>query len=339
MMNSIAAASLLLVPLLASCGGGASAAPSTPLTPVTPPPVLATITVSLTPATIQVGQTATAAASGFDQNGAPFSIGTPIWSSSPIGVATVSANGMVSGAAPGLATVAASVNGKQGQQSLTVVPVPGPAGSVAALQVNPFYGNVIVGQALQLVATPRDAAGSALTGRQVRWTSSDSAVATVSGGGLVSARAIGTAIIEAECEGQYAGASLTIIGEIDPDIVVEIAAPVPNQVIGDSLRVVAFAASVFPLTSVVASVGSQQVTMMLTLLGRPDHPVISWYARLDVSLLRFGPYAVTVIATDSRGHRGLTSVVFTRDAKADGGTGKPPGGSKQALPAAPPRIP
>lgn len=330
----------LALVLLAGCGGGGSTnAPTTPVTPVAPTPVLTTVTVALTPATIQVGQTATAAASGFDQNGAPFGIGAPIWSSSPAGVATASANGIVTGVAPGQATVMASVNGKQGQMSLAVVPVPGPGVPVADLRVSPFYGNVTKGQTLQLVATPRDAAGNTLTGRQVTWTSSDPVVATVSSDGLVTALSLGTVIIEVACEGQHAGAALTIIGEVDPDIVVEIAAPVKNQVVGDTLRVVAFVSPGFPIVTVVASVGPQQLQLVFTNVGGAAKPVWGWSGRLDLSVLRFGPYQLTVEATDSRDHRGLGSVSFERDTKTDGGTGNPPSGSKQALPKAPPRVP
>jgi len=133
-------------------------------------------------------------------------------------------------------------------------------------------------------------------------------------------------------------AALTIIGEVDPDIVVEIAAPVTNQVVGDTLKVYASVTSGFRLTSVVARVGPQQVALDSIEVGKFSHR-IAWVGVVDISVLHFGPYAVTVIATDSRDHRGLSSVSFQRDAKKDGGTGKSPGGNKQALPRVPPRIP
>ena len=132
MRRAIAAA------LLASCGGGTSNAPATPAAPATQTPVLTTLIVSLTPSTIIVGQSSMATAHGLDQNGASFSIGAPAWSSSPAGVAAVSGSGIVSGVAPGQATVVASVNGRQGQAALAVAPVPGPGVPVADLRVSPL---------------------------------------------------------------------------------------------------------------------------------------------------------------------------------------------------------
>lgn len=324
--------------LLVGCGGGASNAPSSPAMPVVPATVLSIISVSLMPAAIQVGQTAAATARGFDQYGAPFAIGAPSWTSSPAGVVTVNADGIVSGAAPGQATLIAAVGGRQGQASIVVVPVPGPGVPVVELLVNPFYGNVIEGQTLQLVATPRDEGGNTLPGRTVSWTSSDSAVATVSGNGLVTALSLGTVIIEVSCEGQHAGAAFTIVGEIDPEIAIDIAAPVENQVVGDTLKVFASIESRFQLTSVVATVGPQQVVMDSIEVGKFSHR-IAWVGVLDLSILHFGRYAVTVTGTDSRGHRGLSSAVFERDLKKDGGVGKPPSASKQALPKVPARVP
>jgi hypothetical protein len=324
--------------LLASCGGGAANAPATPAAPVAQAPVLTTVSVSVTPSTIEVGQTAMATAIGLDQNGAPFGIGAPTWATTPPGVATVSPNGVVTGATPGQATVVASVSGTRGQMSLAVVPVPGPNAPMADLLVTPFNAVVTKGGTLQLVATARDALGNVLAGRQVTWSSSDPAVATVASSGLVSAVSLGSVIIEAASEGQHAGAALTIIGAVDPELVVAIAAPLRNAIVGDTLSVYASVASGFPLATVVASVGPIQVELVPIPVGALGSGT-AWVGRLDLSLLRYGPYVLTVIATDSRDHRGLGSVPFERNARKVGGTGNPPSGSKQSLPRAPARVP
>jgi uncharacterized protein YjdB len=78
------------------CSGGDSAAP-------VPPPVLTSLTVTLAPASIQVGQTSTAVAAGRDQHGASIAAGSITWSSSAAQVATVSASGTVKGMSPGQA--------------------------------------------------------------------------------------------------------------------------------------------------------------------------------------------------------------------------------------------
>lgn len=109
-----------------SCGGdgGKVSTPTgtvpPPPTPVAPTPVLTTVTVSLSAGTLTLGQTASATASGADQNGAPISLGTVTWISSATAVATVSASGAVTAVGAGQAQIIAAAGGKQGQQTVTV---------------------------------------------------------------------------------------------------------------------------------------------------------------------------------------------------------------------------
>jgi hypothetical protein len=327
---------LLVVSIAAGCGGGSSATPAAPAAPS--PPALATVVVSLKTSTIQVGQGATATARGLDQNGASFAIGTPSWSITPAGTATVRPDGSITAVAAGAASVIALVGGKQGQAAFTVVPVAGPDTPVADLVVSPFNRVVANGDSLQLLAIPRDAFGNTLSGRKVTWTSSAPELAAVSADGLVTTKALGTVIIVATVEGQHAGASITIIGAVDPDIVVAIASPVKGDIVGDTLKVYATVSSSFPLALVVASVGTVQAELSPTPAGALGLGV-AWVGALDLSLLRFGPYAVTVIGTDSRGHRGIGSQTFERDTRKGGASGNPASGSKQALPRVPSRVP
>src|SRR6266550_4275681 len=69
---------------------------------------------------------------------------------------------------------------------------------------------VQVGQTAQLTATPRDASGNPLTGRVITWQSSNGAVASVNGSGLVTAVATGSATITATSEGQSGTAVVTV---------------------------------------------------------------------------------------------------------------------------------
>lgn len=96
-------ATLLAAASIACGGGGGDNAPTTPN-----PPVLTTLSVSLAPTTIQVGQTATATAAGRDQFGGSIATGTVTWSSSSPQVATVSASGNVLGVAVGQSTITAT---------------------------------------------------------------------------------------------------------------------------------------------------------------------------------------------------------------------------------------
>src|SRR5204862_1583514 len=80
------------------------------------------------------------------------------------------------------------------------------------------------GATVQLTATPRDANGTALTGRVVTWGSNNTAVATVSGSGLVSGAGAGSATITATSEGQSGTAAITVT------------APTGQLAIGDSVQ-------------------------------------------------------------------------------------------------------
>ena len=83
-------------------------------------PVVTTVTVSPTTASVVVGSTQQFSASGTDANGAPVAT-TFTWSSTNTAVATVSASGLATGLTAGTATiVATSANGVQGTASLTV---------------------------------------------------------------------------------------------------------------------------------------------------------------------------------------------------------------------------
>jgi alpha-tubulin suppressor-like RCC1 family protein len=121
-------------------------------------------------------------------------------------VATVSDTGLVTGQAPGLATITATSEGKSGSASITVTE-PRP---VATVDVTPSSASVDVHQTVQLTATPKDSAGTPLAGRPISWTSSDTAVATVSDTGLVTGQAPGLATITATSEGKSGSASITV---------------------------------------------------------------------------------------------------------------------------------
>src|SRR5688572_400015 len=99
-----------------ACSGGDSAAPVAP-------PVLTSLTVSLAPTSVQVGQTSTATAAGRDQHGAAIATGAITWSSTAAQVATISGSGTVQGVAPGQATVVASAGAVTGSATITVTAV------------------------------------------------------------------------------------------------------------------------------------------------------------------------------------------------------------------------
>jgi uncharacterized protein YjdB len=177
------------------------------------PAAVTSVSVSPSAASLTVGQTQALTPSVVQPTGAPtatFTYGTTVPS-----VATVSSAGVVSAVAPGTTTitVTATATGSAtfaaatatATVAITVTAVP-----VASVVVTPATASLVIGGVQVLVATARDAAGAAITGRAVTWSSSTPAVATVSATGTVSAVAIGSATISATVDGITGSATITV---------------------------------------------------------------------------------------------------------------------------------
>jgi uncharacterized protein YjdB len=130
---------------------------------------------------------------------------TIVWTTSNSGVATVDAEGMVTAVGPGSATITGTVEGKSDISTVTVTQAP-----VATVAIVPNPLSMSVSQSTQLSAVARDANGAVLTGRPVTWTSSNTAVATVSATGMLNAVAEGNTTITATTEGKSGTAAVTI---------------------------------------------------------------------------------------------------------------------------------
>lgn len=189
-----------------ACHGGSDARPTTtgPTTTV-PSPELTTVSVSLSAATISVGQTATASAAGLDQKGAPIGLGSVTWTLSTPAVATVNASGTVTGVAVGQTQIIATAGGKQGSALLTVTEIP-----VATVTLSLGYTSLMPGQTTEGRVVVRDAGGNALSGRTVVWTSSDTTLATVTRSGFVLGLGPGTVTISATSSAVSGSATLSI---------------------------------------------------------------------------------------------------------------------------------
>src|SRR5262245_45421276 len=131
-------------------------------------------------ATILDGQTMALGTTVLDPGGSPITGRAVTWESSDTTIAKVTAPGVVTGkAVGGPATISAMCEGQRGTATITVIPVP-----VAAVVVGPDTSVIVLGQTLQVTATPADSTGSPLAGRTITWASSDSAIATVTSTGL-----------------------------------------------------------------------------------------------------------------------------------------------------------
>ncbi|HKG95824.1 MAG TPA: Ig-like domain-containing protein, partial [Gemmatimonadaceae bacterium] len=87
---------------------------------------------------------------------------------------------------------------------------------VATVTVTPNPASVPAGSTVQLTAQTRDAGGNTLTGRVVTWSSSNTAVATVNGSGVVTGVAAGSATITATSEGQSGSSAVTVTAVTTP---------------------------------------------------------------------------------------------------------------------------
>lgn len=130
------------------------------------------------------------------------------YSSNAPGIATVDTTGMLRGVAVGTVLIVATVEGKVGTSTFRVIT---PVNLVA---VAPLTADISLGSSRQLAANVLDAAGNAISGRPITWSSSNSAIATVSVTGLVSAVALGRVTITATAEGKSGTATIDVVDPV-----------------------------------------------------------------------------------------------------------------------------
>jgi uncharacterized protein YjdB len=152
---------------------------------VAPVPVAAVV-VSPPSASLVQGTTRQLTAEARDNTSALLSGRVITWTSSNAAVATVSTGGLVAAVSPGTVTITAAAEGVQGTAAIVVTAIP-----VASVLVTPTTPSVEEGLTQSFTAAARDAAGGALTGRPVAWTSSNASVATISAMARVQKIAIG----------------------------------------------------------------------------------------------------------------------------------------------------
>ncbi|HEX6048310.1 MAG TPA: Ig-like domain-containing protein [Gemmatimonadaceae bacterium] len=224
---------------------GKSGTATVTVTPPAPAPV-ASVVVTPSTATVIAGQTTTLQARTLDANGGELTGRAVSWSSDNPGVANVSQSGVVTGVAPGTATITATSEGKSGTAAITVDPAP-PA-PVATVTVSPETVNLTTGGTRQISVTLRDAQGNELSGRTVTWQTGNAAVATVSDGGLITAAGPGTTTVTATSEGK--------IGTVT----VNVAAPVVGSVTVNPPAATLTVAQTVTLTATVRDEGGATVS-------------------------------------------------------------------------------
>jgi uncharacterized protein YjdB len=168
---------------------------------------VATVTVAPSSSSIGLGSTLQLSATLRDAANNTLTDRTVTWSSSNAAIASVnSTTGLVTAnAVGGPVTMTATSEGQVGTAQVSVT------AAVASVTVAPPSGTLQLGATLQLTATVRDAANNILTDREVTWSSTNSAIATVSNSGLVTALTSGGPIsILATSEGHSGSAQITV---------------------------------------------------------------------------------------------------------------------------------
>ncbi len=279
-------AALVAAFALTACGGDSGSTEPPADDPVT------SVTVSPAADTVLVGDMVSFQATARTRSGATATGTTTTWSSSQTGVATVDAQGRVTGVAPGTSEIRATAAGVSGTADVVVQPRP-----VASIEVSPAVDTVRVGQQTTFSATPRDDQGTE-TNDAVTWTSDDPAVATVEAAtpaprlgaslalvteGVVTGVAPGTATLRATAG--TVEQTTTIVVEAEPVSSVEVTPP-------SGLRVgLTLAATASPLTAVGAAVAGCTISWAVS-----DAAVAGVDAAGAVSALAAGTTTLTASA-------------------------------------------
>ncbi|HJQ10339.1 MAG TPA: Ig-like domain-containing protein [Gemmatimonadaceae bacterium] len=177
---------------------------------VTAVPV-ATVTVTLAPDAVNIGQTVQATASVTDARGHIVTDRTISWSSGSPTVATVSGDGLVTAVGEGVANIVATSEGRTGGASLTVRSPPRVVASVTVTLDAPVIATL---SRTRATATPKDAQGVPITGKTVLWQTDKPTVASVSEDGIVTAVSNGTANIFATIDGMPGSAVVTVAASV-----------------------------------------------------------------------------------------------------------------------------
>jgi len=138
------------------------------------------------------------------------------WASSDTNVAQIYPYGDLSvgvfAKAPGTAVIVASSGDAHASAEFSIRVIP-----VGAVRITPDSSAAYTGLTTALTATVFDTFGNTITNREVAWTSSNTARATVNADGVVTARSVGTATIIATREGKADSASLLVIARPSAD--------------------------------------------------------------------------------------------------------------------------
>ncbi len=168
---------------------------------------VASVTVAPGTATVVAGATQAFSATARDAGGNVLTGRAVTWSSTNTAVATVSATGVASGVGAGTSNIRATVGGVTNGATLTVS---APVATVASVTLTPSNTAIYAGASMAFAATARDVAGTILSGLAVTWSSTNTAVSTITSAGVATGLGAGTTTIRATVGGITGNATLTV---------------------------------------------------------------------------------------------------------------------------------
>lgn len=153
-----------------------------------------------------IGETRQLTVEAFFETGESVPGISPIWSSTPSGVVTVDANGLVTAVGPGTTSIRAAIGSVVSEITATVEQ------RIESIEIQPASARVVVDGTTQLVAVMRDAGGSPVAGRTAdSWASSNPRAASIDANGLVTGIEPGETIITVEADGKSAKGLVTVV--------------------------------------------------------------------------------------------------------------------------------
>lgn len=177
----------------------------------TAPTSVASVEIVLPKTTLTLGETMQPTAVLRDSRGTVL-VGRQItWDSDPGEIAGINrTTGLMTATEPGSTTITAESEGVTSVATVNVnSPPPNP---VATVSVSATSNSLTVNQTSQLNVVLSDAAGATLSGRTIAYSSSNSAVASVSASGLVTGKGAGSVTITATSEGKSGSVGITVAG-------------------------------------------------------------------------------------------------------------------------------
>ncbi len=237
--------------------------------------------------------------------------GTTTWTSSTPAVATINSSGLATGVGTGSTVITATSNGVSANATLTVQSAAAPIATLRSVAVAPSSATINAGSTQLLTATATYSDGTITdVSSSASWDSSNTAVATINSGGVVTGVSAGAATVTASLSGVSGTAALTVNPPTPPGTMVT-------------------AITVTPVAATIATHGTQQFTAVATLSSGATQTVTtaaSWsssspsVATINQAGLAMGvAVGSSAIAATWNGTTGNASLVVNNGGTGGGG--------------------